>query len=240
MYQRDLAVRAGLRGKTSGRRTARGVKIEVHLRAYLAAREPTARYSSFDYCFNHFQSHREQGTLPELLRGEALQLSCLHLGFYLASWGMFRGSTNLLKRSARHLIPLIQVIATSPPEIWTTDANHYGDGTCPIVFDAARRLRGALPNRASDTLVTKIMLGTFGCVPAFDAYFKRGFRVSTFGPKALKKVGEFYNANADVIDRHRVRTLAFNSGRPSRRRYTRAKVIDMIFFTAGGTSSTQY
>lgn len=74
------------------------VDIEGHLKAYLDRREPGARYTSFDYCFNYFQSHREQGKLPELLRGEALQLSCLHLGFYLASWGMLRGSSDLLKK----------------------------------------------------------------------------------------------------------------------------------------------
>lgn len=56
------------------------VDIEANLKAYLGRREPRARYTSFDYCFNYFQSHREQGKLPDLLRGEALQLSCLHLG----------------------------------------------------------------------------------------------------------------------------------------------------------------
>jgi hypothetical protein len=79
------------------------------------------------------------------------------------------------------------------------------------------------------------MLGTFGCIPAFDTYFKKGFGVSTFGSKALKKVGEFYSANAEVIERNRVQTLEFASGETTERRYTRAKVIDMIFFVAGGS-----
>jgi hypothetical protein len=209
------------------------MNIDQHLKSYLEAHESTARYASFDYCFNYYQEHREQGTLGELHQGDALQLSCLHLGFYLASWGMLRGSSDLLKRSVRHLIPLVKVISTSPPEIWETDANSYGDGTVPPVFEAASRIRAAFPNGASDILVTKIMLGTFGSVPAFDTYFKKGFGVSTFGPKALKKVGEFYRANADMIERNRVHTLDFASGLPTHRRYTQAKVIDMIFFTAG-------
>lgn len=61
--------------------------IERKIARYLGDRQPTARYASFDYCFNYFQFHREQGRLEDLLEGEALQLSCLHLGFYLASWG---------------------------------------------------------------------------------------------------------------------------------------------------------
>jgi hypothetical protein len=35
------------------------VDIERNLQAYLSARQPAARYTSFDYCFNYFQTHRE-------------------------------------------------------------------------------------------------------------------------------------------------------------------------------------
>jgi hypothetical protein len=210
------------------------VDIESNLKIYLGKREPSARYTSFDYCFNYFQAHREEGRLSELLCGDALQLSCLHLGFYLASWGMLRGSTDLLQRSARNFVPLVDVIANAPPAIWDMDAHVYGDGNCPTLFETARRIQEALPDGASDILVTKIMLGTFGCVPAFDTYFKKGFGAWTFGRKALRKVGEFYTANAEIIDRNRVHTIEFDSGAPSPRRYTRAKVIDMIFFVAGG------
>ena len=45
------------------------VDIEANLKAYLGKREPRARYTSFDYCFNYFQSHREGRKLGELLRG---------------------------------------------------------------------------------------------------------------------------------------------------------------------------
>jgi len=210
------------------------VDIEGNLRAYLGDREPSARYTSFDYCFNYFQEHREQNNLPALLRGDALQLSCLHLGFYLASWGMLRGSSDLLQRSARTFVPVIEAIANAPSEIWLTDANVYGDGSCPVIFETAQKIRAALPKSASDILVTKIMLGTFGCVPAFDTYFKKGFGAWTFGPKALRGIGEFYRANSEVIERNRVKTLDFETGTPTGIRYTRAKVIDMIFFIAGG------
>jgi hypothetical protein len=140
----------------------------------------------------------------------------------------------LLKRSVKALVPLVDVIAQSPREMWEMDANKYGDGGCQVVFDTAHQIAAALPNGASGTLVTKIMLGTFGGVPAFDRYFKKGLGVSTFGPKALQKIGEFYTEHADVIEGNRVHTLEFASGRATKRRYTRAKVIDMICFAAGG------
>jgi hypothetical protein len=101
------------------------------------------------------------------------------------------------------------------------------------VMDVRTRIRAAFPRAQSDILVTKIMLGVFGSVPAFDGYFKKGSGLSTFSRGALQRLGEFYDKNAEAIDRHRVPTLDFDSGRPTRRLYTRAKVIDMIFFEEG-------
>lgn len=37
----------------------------------------------------------------------------------------------------------------------------------------------------------------------------------------------------EVIERHRVPTIDFVTGEPTNRRYSRAKVIDMIFFVEG-------
>lgn len=208
--------------------------IEANIGAYLAERRPTDRYMSFDYCFNHFQSHREQGRIPALAEGPGMQLSCLHLGFYLASWGMYRGSSPLLRRSLKHLAPVVEVIAASPPGVWKADANDYSDGVCAELLEVAGRLRRAIPEGATDTLVTKIMLGVFGCVPAFDQRFTKGSRLRTFNRDSLRRLARFYGANREVIDRHRIPTLDFDTGKPTSRRYSRAKVIDMIFFIEGG------
>lgn len=207
--------------------------IQGNLKAYLGNREPTARYASFDYCFNHFQSHRNVD-LAELASPAGMELSCLHLGFYLASWGMLRGSSALLRRSIKHYAPVIEVIASASPSLWVIDAHSYTDETIRALMGTASKLRTALPDGASDILVTKIMLGTFGCVPAFDSYFKKGFGVSTFGGKSLRKIAEFYEENAEIIEAHRVPTYDFASGAATTHKYTRAKVIDMIFFIEGG------
>lgn len=208
--------------------------IEANLRTYLGQRTPTARYTSFDYCYNHFQLHRERGALSELVVGPNLQLSCLHLAFYLASWGMLRASSALLQRSVKHYVPVIEVIASSPAAIWNVDAHCYTEANCDLVLETAQQIRGALPEAASDILVTKIMLGVFGCVPAFDTYFKKGFGAWTFSRTALARVAKFYTDNSDVIERNRVQTLDFDGGTETTRKYTRAKVIDMVFFVEGG------
>lgn len=195
-------------------------------------RKPDARYASFDYCFNYFQSFREAGSVSAIADPKNIQLSCLHLGFYLASWGMLRGSAELLQKSARHLIPVVEVIAGAEGALWEIDAHCYTELNIRQLLDAGRSFRQAQAGM-SDILVTKIMLGVFGNVPAFDTNFKKGFKVSTFGPKALQKIGTFYEENATVIDRYRVPTLEFVSGETTSRTYTRAKVIDMAFFIEG-------
>lgn len=197
-----------------------------------AGRAPDARFASFDYCFNYFQSFREAGNIPAIAKAKNIQTSCLQLGFYLASWGMLRGSSDLLKRSTRHLVPAIELIAVADKALWEIDAHCYTELNIQRLLEMRRALCRTYP-RMSDILVTKIMLGVFGNVPAFDTNFKKGFQVATFGSKALKQIATFYNENATVIDKYRIPTLDFASGKPTARHYTRAKVIDMAFFIEG-------
>jgi len=212
--------------------------LEINIKKYLEGdadsegRKPDARYASFDYCFNYFQSFRETGESAALASPANVQLSCLHLGFYLASWGMLRGSAELLQKSARHLAPVVEIVDDADTSIWEIDDHCYTEANIQRILDAARTFRQSQPGM-SDILVTKIMLGVFGNVPAFDTNFKKGFRVATFGPKALRKVGAFYQENSHLIDRYCIPTLDFVKGKPTQRSYTRAKVIDMAFFIEG-------
>lgn len=207
-------------------------RIEENLDRYIGDRRDTARYASFDYCFNYFHAFHANGRLSALLDDVHLQTSCLHLGFYLASWGMFRGKSHLLQGSMRHYIPLLEVIAESA-SLFTLDVPDYDPDGIDAVRAGFGRLRNAFPHPATETLVTKVMLGVFGCVPAFDTYFKSGFEASSFGPKSLQRVREFYDATSELIEGHRIRTLDFATGQESELRYTAAKVVDMIFFVEG-------
>jgi hypothetical protein len=63
------------------------VDITEHVHSYLQKRDRRARYTSFDYCFNYFQPARETDA-ADPLSPSRLGVSCLHLGFFLASRGM--------------------------------------------------------------------------------------------------------------------------------------------------------
>jgi hypothetical protein len=216
--------------------------IEVNLRKFKAEQGPLQRYASFDYCFNYFQAYREQDRTSAIAAGDNIQVSCLHLGFYLASWGMFRGGSVLLTRSVQQFEQVIEVIAEAPGSIWEIDADGYTTQACDDLMTTARSLKEALAfpdgKWPSATLATKIMLGVFGNVPAFDSRVRRGLRSSgrtgRFGARALQDIGRFYLDHQGTIDRHRDQTFQFGSPCPASRRYTRAKVIDEVFYIQGG------
>jgi len=211
------------------------VDIEANLQAYRRYGSPESRYASFDYCYNYFQEARDAGETDRLADEDRIQLSCLQLGFYLASWGMMRGSGELLQNSVRGLVPVVEQIADESTSMWKLDAHSYADDA-EVVLALSRRIRMAFQASeidASDTLVTKTMLGVFGCVPAFDLNFRRGFHCETLCKRALRKIGEFYEDNRLKIDAAKVPTLDFITGLETERHYPKAKIIDMVFFQEG-------
>lgn len=196
---------------------------------------PFERYVSFDYCFNYFQSFRDRGVIEELVDDNSLQTSCLQLGFYLASWGMLRGSSFLLNKSVKFYEPVIKVIAECKPEFWQVDVDSYTSATIDLLLEGKQKISQALgiENNPTDTLLSKIMLGVFGSVPAFDTNFTRGFGGGGFNKKTLQRVANFYTDHKTIIDANQRTTIDFVKGEHTKRPYTKAKVIDMIFFIEG-------
>jgi hypothetical protein len=165
-----------------------------------------------------------------------MQMSCLQLGFYLASWGMMRGSSFLLQKSVKNFSDLIKVISRQDKILWEIDVPDYeNDESISILLDAKEDIKEALDikNRPSDTLITKIMLGVFGNVPAFDKYFKESMSVNSLNKKSLLKIHEFYLKNRKVIDSYDIETFDFNEKERKNIVYTKAKIIDMYAFIDG-------
>jgi hypothetical protein len=195
------------------------------------------REASFSYCFNYFQGFRDAKNTAEIANANNLQTSCLQLGFFLASWGMYRGSADLLKRSSRVLITLIETIAVTEPEVWEIDVDRYSEGNIDRICAFSQLIWKQYP-KMTDTLLTKILLGVFGNVPAFDTNFKGASNAlglpQTFGKKALIQIGNFYTEHSHEFESFIVPTLEFLTGSESEtRRYSKAKLLDMAFFVEG-------
>ncbi len=200
-------------------------------------RGPELRYASFDYCFNYFQRFREEGRTQELAYDRNMQESCLQLAYYLASWGMFRGKSFLLtKVSLPAFKELIRVVADTPQLAWNIDADSYNSENIGFLLDLAKKIRLSLHYQndyPTDILITKIMLGVFGSVPAFDTNFNKGFGNCSMSRTSLIRISEFYRKNQNRIDKVQIFTYDFATGQETKRLYTKAKIIDMICFIEG-------
>lgn len=211
--------------------------IEKTVSRFISRSKLDDRYTSFDYCYNYFRTIDD----PE----QDVEKSCLVLGFYLASWGMFRGSSFLLQKSAKHFQPLVQYLSALDRRVWDIDVDCYSPENVEIILKIYREVKSLIiPSGKTDlTLVTKVLLGVFGFVPAFDNYFTATFRGIACGRCGFRRVNheslgilsDFYTVNKEAIDRlaHRTFTTDFLSGEKSPIRYPKAKIIDMYGFTAG-------
>ncbi len=217
---------------------------EVVLDLFHKEQTPTHRYASFDYCYNYFQ----ESTADQL---EAdIEKSCLELSFYLASWGMLRGSSFLLQKSIKHYEPLIHYfieLKRNNHKIWQIDTDSYSGANIKVILDVYDQIRDIIidnkDNNRHIVLITKIMLGVFGCIPAFDQYFtdtfreickplpgRHGFR--SVNQDALNHIKKFYEENKEEIDElhEAIYTMDFGTGAETNRKYSRAKIIDMYGF----------
>lgn len=211
--------------------------IESIVKKFKTQSNPYHRYTSFDYCYNYFRITNDPT--------KDIEKSCLELGFYLASWGMFRGSSFLLRKSVKHFQPTIQYIATLDNSVWDIDVDNYDETNVKTIIKIYEDIKNHLIlNSNSDlTLITKILLGIFGFIPAFDNYFCNTFRVISDGQcgfrkvnvKALTFIKTFYDANKTTIDKLSAETFTtdFITGQKTTTHYPKAKIIDMYGFTVG-------
>ncbi len=198
-------------------------------------RKPNERYASFDFCYNYFYSFYKNNKLSELANNDNLQNSCLQIGFYLASWGMMRGSSFLLEKSVKNFSNLIISISKMHPKLWEIDVPNYNEENIYLLLDCKQKIIDSLgkENKPSDTLVTKIMLGVFANIPAFDQYFRKSLKVHFVNKKSLLKIREFYLENKEDFDSFKIYTFDFLTSKETDNIYTKAKLIDMCGFMDG-------
>jgi len=145
----------------------------------------------------------------------------------------------------RHFVPLVDLIASGEiDQLWEIDCDNYNDQNIDSMLDAFYKIAAVVAdeNQQTLTLVTKIMLGVFGCCPAFDIRVTTALRVRygrecgfrRFNKKSLSLVANCYKETKSTVNRYakRTRTIDFVTGKRTETKYTKAKVLDMILFQA--------
>lgn len=207
--------------------------------------DPNGRYRSWEYCYKHFYDARNNADAD-------VDILSLHLAFYLASWGMYRGSSFLLQKDYRVHIPVVEELLNPKynsligieckqlknednqkllQEITDFMSNYYNGVRLSVKEDTPQ-------NDVSMTLITKVLMGALGCVPAYDRYFIAGIKnekVSTgnYNIKSVIKLVDFYEANFDKLEK--ARNGMTIDGIP----YPQMKMLDMGFWQIGFEMDTE-
>jgi len=181
------------------------------------------RYRSWVHCFNAFRTLRHDKNNVDLL--------CLHLAWYMASWGMLRGRSFLLQMDYLVHKPLVQIILSGKYDFLFDDA--HCAHMIPLTIELSDDIHKAYDKRSiSCTFVTKIILGVFGIAPAYDRYFRRGAQKysicsTTFNKKSLQALWSFYEQHFIALEALRKELTIEGIN------YTPMKLIDMCLFQIG-------
>lgn len=183
------------------------------------------RYKSWEYCYSYFRK-----------RNIDKDTAALHLAFYLASWGMYRGSGFLLQNDYKIHEPAVDLLLKkNNSSLWISDNENsftekYVDSLCGL----KKEIQNAYGNNnCSDTLITKILLGTLGTTPAYDRYFRSGAKLvigkaHSFNKKSYSSIISFCNSNIDEIRRVQKRIKSKQGIK-----YPIMKIVDMYFWQLG-------
>mgnify|MGYP000847979969 FL=1 len=208
-----------------------------------ARRDKNGRSRSWEHCYRVFRDARTDPS-PDC------DYLSLHLAFYLASWGMYRGSSFLLQKDYKVLVPIVEEILKPDYDclfgVACADlrqpgvqeqltnardyiANHFG----PIRNEVAGR---EVTTPVSPVLITKILMGTLGCVPAYDRFFEEGARHLGLKEKNYKKnslleLADIYEAHNDRLEEAR------RGMRVGDLIYPQMKLLDMGLWQVGFDNS---
>ena len=189
----------------------------------------TERYSSYDLCYGYFYQNKGK------LIGTRLEESCLQLWSFLSSWGMVARGNALQGKSYAYLKDAVDFINSNPQYYQSTiDSSIYSQEMLDLYDGLKKKIN--LLQRNQKTIITKIMLGVYGCIPAFDQYVCDTFGTSTTGNLSSQNIDSVistYISHKDLIDSlaNSTQLLSFNGSSTVGLSYTPAKIIDMIAFT---------
>ena len=201
--------------------------------------DENGRYRSWEHCYSHFIKARGSQEID-------YDYLSLQLAFYLASWGMYRGSSFLLQKDYKVHIPVVKELLSEKYDVLSgiecvsfreksnqqllLDINSF----LGQYYDKIRHKvkEQELKNQLSFTLITKILMGTLGCVPAYDRYFIAGIKnqkvaTGNYNIRSIMQLVSFYEKNADRLEP--VREKMEVEGMP----YPQMKMIDMGFWQVG-------
>lgn len=202
-------------------------------------KDENGRYRSWEHCYSNFINARDN-------KNAELDYLSLQLAFYLASWGMYRGSSFLLQKDYKIHIPVVKELLKEEYDPLAgidcvelkreenqrllENINAFLDEYYSNIRDEVKNIK--VRNQLSSTLITKILMGTLGCVPAYDRYFISGIKKQkvasgNYNMKSIIQLVDFYEKN--IVELENIRKDMKVNGMT----YPQMKILDMAFWQIG-------
>ena len=204
-----------------------------------ARRDENGRSRSWEHCYRAFRDARTDPS-PDY------DYLSLHLAFYLASWGMYRGSSFLLQKDYKVLVPVVEEVlkpdydclfGVACVRLREPEVQARLKKVCEEIAAYFHPIREEVAGRevttpVSPVLITKILMGTLGCVPAYDRFFQDGvatYKVTTqtYSPESILKLVDYYEEHNDRLEEVRRGFVADGLT------YPQMKLLDMGFWQIG-------
>ena len=209
----------------------------------------------WEHCYKVFYESRNNSK-PDI------DYLSLHLAFYLASWGMYRGSSFLRDYDYRVHIPVVrEILSKTWNDLLAINVDGYTEKNEELLVNLyteiyteyanirkeslIKKKKDDVKSPVSPILITKVLLGTLACVPAYDRYFERGLKDYGLKPKSiqreslkailnslkksLKALSSFYKINESELEKARDDLHI----KDSKIQYPQMKLLDMGFWQIG-------
>lgn len=202
--------------------------------------DKNARYKSWEHCYLVFRAARKDKDVDH-------DYLSLNLAFYLASWGMYRASSFLFHKDYKVHIDIVEeLLKEEYDDLVDMKCDGYSKNNCwakigklySFIEKHYSKVRKTTKGHekvktpVSEILITKVLMGTLGCVPAYDEYFKKGVKKENvapgcFGKNSLDEIVKFYLRNKEELESVR-KTM-----KVGRYYYPQMKLLDMAFWEIG-------
>ncbi len=202
-------------------------------------KDENGRYRSWEHCYKCFHDARDKSHVD-------LDNLSLQLAFYLASWGMYRGSSFLLQKDYKIHMPVVEKILGKEYDcLFGIEVLNLRRREVQLALEALEKFissyygnirtnvrQSDIKSKISTTLLTKILMGTLGCVPAYDRYFIDGIKdqkVSTgnYNMQSILKLVDFYEKHYEALEEARNQLTVYDL------KYPQMKLLDMGFWQIG-------
>lgn len=169
---------------------------------------------SWDDCYLFFQEKLPQYIASPAKNKDFPDEATLHLAFYLASFGMFRGSLPYLQYSKNifraPLLDTFDLLKSNGGAFCSLSAKNVDP---KLLFELQACFKASLKaslrtagyagkSQPSELLLEKVFLGIFACVPALDRFATKGLKTLKEIDNSIKEIQTLHSPFASLESLH--------------------------------------